>query len=73
MVDISEAGAAVMLSQPLPAGTSGALQADRIGMTLPFVVRSTENDMMYLTSGLGEAGAARFALILGGLSSPRAA
>ena len=49
------------------------LQADRIGMTLPFAVRAVENEMMHLTFELDATNAGRFAQTLAQLALPRAA
>jgi len=73
VVDVSEHGAAVTASPPLPIGTRGTLEVDRFGMPLPFVVRATENETMHLSFDLDVANADRFARMLQQQTLSRAA
>lgn len=73
IADISQHGAAVTGVVPLPAGTRGALEADRLGMALPFTVRSADHETMHLSFELDAAATDRFAKVVTDLARSRAA
>jgi hypothetical protein len=73
VVDISKIGAAVRCSSLPSAGSRGTLEVSRFGMTLPFIVRTTENDTMHVAFELDAAAASRFAAALDQSGLSRAA
>jgi methyl-accepting chemotaxis protein len=71
--NISTGGAAVSEAPALPIGIRGALEADRIGMSLPFVVRSNEGQTLHLAFELDAAMTGRLTQMLEQLGLQRAA
>jgi len=61
VVNLSQDGAAINDAPPLPIGVRGSLEVDRIGMTLPFIVRSTDDGSMRVTFELDTASRSRLA------------
>ena len=57
----------------LSTGTRGTLDVDRIGVKLPFVVRTVDNEGSHLAFELDAATASRFAQVLERLAVQRAA
>jgi methyl-accepting chemotaxis protein len=73
VVNLSEGGAAITDASPLPIGVRGSLDVDRIGMTLPFVVRSADDKLMRVTFELDAAGRSKLAEMLQSPGLQRAA
>jgi methyl-accepting chemotaxis protein len=73
LTNISEGGVSVTGSPALPVGSRGTLEADRIGMKLPFIVRAWENDTLHLAFEMAQADVPKFARILRQLGLQRAA
>jgi methyl-accepting chemotaxis protein len=73
VIDLSEGGAAISGAPSLPVGARGSLEVDRIGMKLPFIVRSADAGLAHLAFELDAADAARFAQMLKQIGLRRAA
>jgi methyl-accepting chemotaxis protein len=73
VTNISEGGVAVRGVPTLPVGTRGTLEAERIGMQLPFVIRAAEHDTWHVAFALQQADVAKLRRILGQLGLRRAA
>jgi len=73
IVNLSEGGAAISDAPPLPIGARGSLEVDRIGMKLPFIVRSADDEATRVVFELDAAGGSRLAEILRNLGLQRAA
>ncbi|KAA5610574.1 methyl-accepting chemotaxis protein [Rhodovastum atsumiense] len=59
LADLSEGGAWLQEAPALPAGTSGILHVDAVGVPLPFVVRAVEADMLHVAFTLDATTAER--------------
>ena len=73
VVDLSEGGAAISDAPLLPIGARASLEVDRIGMKLPFIVRSADDNVMRVVFELDAASGSRLAEILRNLGLQRAA
>ena len=73
IVNLSEGGAAISDAPPLPIGARGSLEVDRIGMKLPFIVRSADDEATRVVFELDAAGGSRLAEILRNLGLQQAA
>jgi methyl-accepting chemotaxis protein len=73
VADLSEGGAMISGGPALSTGTRGTLDVDRIGVKLPFVVRTVDNEGSHLAFELDAATASRFAQVLERLAVQRAA
>jgi len=73
LVNLSEGGAAISGAAGLQVGTRGFLETDRIGMRLPFVVRSDRDDMLHVQFDMSEAETQRLVTTLGQLGLREAA
>jgi methyl-accepting chemotaxis protein len=73
VIDLSLGGAAVSDAHPLPAGTRGRLEVDRIAMPLPFIVQSADGMLTHVTFELDASGTAGLARMLEQMGFGRAA
>ncbi|MGD0429461.1 MAG: methyl-accepting chemotaxis protein [Acetobacteraceae bacterium] len=73
IADLSAGGASVHGGPALPVGTSGTLEADGIGITLPFSVRAVVDATLHLAFVLNDATAARLREAIERLRPRRAA
>lgn len=73
VLDLSGGGAAIACTPPLSVGTRGLIDVHRVGMKLPFVVRSVEDDIGHLAFALDPAQAAQLADSIARLGLDRAA
>jgi methyl-accepting chemotaxis protein len=73
LTDLSSGGAAVADGPALSVGSTGTLQADRIGVPLPFVVRAVSGGMLHLAFELDACGAERLEQVLDGAAARNAA
>jgi methyl-accepting chemotaxis protein len=61
IIDLSMGGASITGGPAVPAGTRGSLDADRVGVPLPFVVRSAAGGTLHIQFDLDTATAGRYA------------
>jgi len=73
VADLSEGGASISGGPELPIGTRGMLDVDRIGVPLPFVVRTADDEALHLAFELDAATASRFNQMLERVVMQRAA
>ncbi|HEY0184903.1 MAG TPA: methyl-accepting chemotaxis protein, partial [Rhodopila sp.] len=73
IMNISRGGAAVSGTGPLPVGMHGTLEVDGLDMTVPFVVRETDDKAAHLSIALNPEEADRFAKNLDRLVARNAA
>jgi hypothetical protein len=73
MDNISVNGAAVSSGPPLPTGARGTLEADWIGVPLPFVVRANEDAILHLAFEIDAATTDRLTQTVGQMKLQRAA
>ncbi|HEY1934028.1 MAG TPA: methyl-accepting chemotaxis protein [Acetobacteraceae bacterium] len=71
--DLSEGGASIRGGPALSPGSRGTLQVERIGMTLPFVVRAADDEVSHLAFELDAETARHFVELLEGVVMQRAA
>jgi methyl-accepting chemotaxis protein len=71
--DLSAGGASVADGPALPVGSRGTLEADRIGTSLPFVVRAAGDGMLHLAFELDARGTERLGQVLDGAVARNAA
>jgi methyl-accepting chemotaxis protein len=71
--DLSEGGACLHASAPLPAGTAAILRLDGVAVPLPAMVRACEGDVLHLTFELDATAIAALRPILNRLTSLQAA
>jgi hypothetical protein len=73
LVDLSAGGAYMTGAPDAPGGTRGTLTVEGIGMSLPFTVRASRRGELHVAFTLEATEAARFAQIIAGLRTQRAA
>jgi methyl-accepting chemotaxis protein len=73
IADLSEGGASIGDGPALTPGTRGTLDIDRLGVPLPFVVRSNEDGLLHLAFDPDAAAAGKLAQLLAQLGLRRAA
>jgi methyl-accepting chemotaxis protein len=73
LVDLSEAGAKISGIPDLPPGSRGILEIDRLGMRLPFVVRSGRDGELHVQFDMSEGETQRLAAAIGRLGPREAA
>jgi methyl-accepting chemotaxis protein len=73
IADLSGGGAAISEGPALSIGTRGTLDIDRLGVPLPFTVRSNDDGMLHIAFDLDAASAGRLTNLLTQLGLQRAA
>jgi len=73
VTDLSPGGASITGGPAVPAGTRGTLDADRVGISLPFVVRSAPSRTLHVQFDLDAVTEGRYAQALERLVGQRAA